>query len=308
MDRKHIKIAFIGGGSQSWAHTIIRDIVFKKGMDKAHVEFALLDTDMPRAKAIHRLFEVKFAEWKVDWAETWPTTDAKKALKGADFVIIAISTGRLPAMKHDISIPEKYSIYHTVGDTSGPGGWARALRNIPVFQAYARQISELCPNAFVLNYTNPMGVLTKVLADELGSGKVIGLCHGLFENYEILKAIFGCEEEDIQIRFGGLNHFFWILDFKIRGEDGYKLLDERLQGRDLAEIIGEVHTDAMGWTSDKWLAGELYKNYGYLPYFGDRHICEFFSCYMSSKELMENSSCAEHRLRKGNSTTQTRSG
>lgn len=286
--RKQIKVAFIGGGSQNWAPGIIRDIIFKKGMEKTDLEFALLDVDAGRAGAIKRLFDVNLAEWKVDRVVLNATTDSREALKGADFVIIAISTGRLPAMRHDLEIPEKYGIYHTVGDTSGPGGWSRALRNIPVFKAYAELIRELCPDAFVLNYTNPMGALTKVLADELEPSKVVGLCHALFECYDVLKAIFSLKsEKEITVRFGGLNHFFWILDMKINGEDGYALLDEKLDGRNFAELVSRVHKDGMGFSSDKWLCGELYRNYGYLPYVGDRHTCEFFNCYITSKELME---------------------
>ena len=285
---RSIKICLIGGGSQVWSPTIIRDIVFKPGMEDVRMEFVLLDPSRERALAIQRLFEARFAAWKVDRVRIRWTWNAESALRGAQFVLLTISTGRLEAMKHDVAIPEKYGIYHTVGDTSGPGGWSRALRNIPVFQRYADQIRQYAPDAFVLNYTNPMGALTKVLANELGWSRVIGLCHGLFENYAILKAIFGVErEEDIRARFGGLNHFFWLLDFTVKGQDGYALLRKKLRGRNLAELVRDSHTDAMGFSSDKLLAGELYATYGLLPYFGDRHTCEFFSCYITDLEAMK---------------------
>lgn len=287
-EKSNMKIAFIGGGSENWAPRIIRDIIFQEGMEGLGMEFALLDIDMPRAQAIHDLFQVKLAEWGVDRVRTWPTLDAQAAIADADFVIITISTGRLPAMKHDLEIPDKYGIYHTVGDTSGPGGWARALRNIPVFKAYAEQIRRQAPAAHVFNYTNPMGALTKVLSDELPQGRVVGLCHGLFECYRVLQAIFELEsEEQIQVRFGGVNHFFWILDMKVGGQDGYALLRDKLQGRNFANLVKEIHRDDMGFGSDKWLAGELFDNYGYLPYVGDRHTCEFFGCYITDKAMME---------------------
>jgi alpha-galactosidase/6-phospho-beta-glucosidase family protein len=286
--KQEIKIAFIGGGSQIWASTIIRDLIFKPGLDQVNLNLALLDTDRPRAQAVHELFEVKLREWEVNWAKTSPTDNPEQALEGADFVIIAISTGRLPAMKHDLEIPDKYGIYHTVGDTCGPGGWARALRNIPVFADYARQIKRLAPEAYVLNYTNPMGTLTKVLAEELGYPKVVGLCHSLFENYHILMAIFGLEREDqIKSRCGGLNHFFWMLDLEIDGQEGYHLLEEKLQGRNFATLLDAAHRDSLGFGSQQWLAGELYRKYGYLPYVGDRHTCEFFDCYITDKAEME---------------------
>jgi len=283
-----VKICFIGGGSQNWAPSIVRDIIFKEGMEKVSLDLRLLDLDMPRAQAIKGLFDVKLREWGVDRVKVAATTDPAEGLADVDFVLITISTGRLKAMSHDLAVPEKYGIYHTVGDTAGPGGWSRALRSIPVFSSYAKLIKHLAPNAFVLNYTNPLAALTKVLADELGSRRVVGLCHGLFEVYHALQAIFGLENEnDIDIRFGGVNHFFWILDFKIRGRDGYPLLREKIGGRTLVELLDQTHMDAFGWKSDRLLAGELFDNYGYLPYLGDRHTCEFFGCYITDLKMME---------------------
>jgi galacturan 1,4-alpha-galacturonidase len=287
-EKRKIKIAFIGGGSLSWSANILRDIIFKEGLDELDLDIRLLDLDMPRAELVRDYVGYHLKEWGVDRVKLTATTEPDPAIEGADFVLITISTGRLETMKWDVELPEKYGIYATVGDTAGPGGWSRSLRNIPVFRDYAEKIKKLAPNAYVLNYTNPMGTLTKVLSDALGREKVVGLCHGLFECYEILKSIFGLEsEKDINVRFGGMNHFFWIVDLKIKGDDGFAMLRERLGGRNLSEILQEVHTDAMGWSSDKWLAGELFREYGYLPYVGDRHTCEFIGCYLSNKDLME---------------------
>ncbi|MDP2990274.1 MAG: hypothetical protein Q8O57_06890, partial [Kiritimatiellota bacterium] len=286
--KKSVKVTLVGGGSQNWSPTIIRDIIFKPGMECAELEFRLLDLSLERARAIEALFRANLKAWKIDRVSSHAVRDPGAALTGADFVVIAISTGRLETMRHDLAIPEKYGVYHTVGDTAGPGGWSRALRNIPVFQAYARQIKQQAPQAFVLNYTNPMGALTKVLSDELGRERVAGLCHGLFENYHILKLIFGLKsEQDIQVRFGGLNHFFWILDFKIEGRDGYALLRKKLRGRNLATLVNRAFLDAMGFGSNKLLAGELFEQFGYLPYFGDRHTSEFFCDTMTDKTIMK---------------------
>ncbi|MDO8587225.1 MAG: hypothetical protein Q7T82_09315 [Armatimonadota bacterium] len=283
-----IKIAHIGGGSQNWAPTVIRDIIFKRGMERLRLDIRLLDIDAPRAKAIETLFDVKLKEWGIDRVRIRAAAEAREALSNADFVLITISTGRLEAMRHDLAIPEKYGVYHTVGDTSGPGGWSRSLRNIPVFKTYAELIKKVAPKAYVLNYTNPMGTLTKVLADELGPNKVVGLCHGLFEALEVLQRIFGLQsEKEVITRFAGLNHFFWVLDMKINGRDGHKMLRDKMKGRKFHELVGEAYEDPMGFSSRYLLAGELLENYGHLPYIGDRHTCEFFSCYITSPELME---------------------
>jgi len=133
-----------------------------------------------------------------------------------------------------------------------------------------------------------MGALTKVLADELGWPRVVGCATGSSRTTPSSSTSFGVErEEDIRARFGGLNHFFWILDFKVNGEDGYALLRKKLRGRDLGELVKESFVDAMGQRSDKWLAGELYATYGYVPYLGDRHTCEFFSCYLTDPAAMK---------------------
>jgi alpha-galactosidase len=190
-------------------------------------------------------------------------------------------------MRHDIEIPDKYSIYQPVGDSCGPGGWARSLRSIPVFKGLADQIKELCPNAFVLNYTNPMGTLTKVLSDELGNGRTVGLCHGVFTNLEFFERLFDVTEDDIQMRFGGLNHFFWILDFKVKGQDGYKLLQGKLNGKGLCKVFQEVCQEGVEDGHDILVAEELYKNFGYLTYLSDRHNCEFFNCYITDKNVMD---------------------
>ena len=285
--RKKVKVAFIGGGSQTWGPNIIRDLVCKPELQNVEMEIALIDIHMGRAQAIHELFKVKFKEWGVDdRVSTYPTLDKAKGLTDANFVIIAISTGRLPAMSYDLSIPEKYSIYHTVGDTSGPGGWGRNMRNFPVFEAYAKQIKQLAPNAYVLNYTNPLAALTKVLANELGPDRVVGLCHGLFECYGIFMKLFGLDkEEQVKVRFGGVNHFFWILDLKINGEDANKQLAEKLKNK--AAEFRASQSDPLGFVSHKLLTMELYENYGLMPYVGDRHTCEFFGSYITNKQMME---------------------
>jgi alpha-galactosidase/6-phospho-beta-glucosidase family protein len=284
-----IKIAYIGGGSQNWGPSLIRDIIFRKGMEDAKLDIRLLDVHMGRAQAVQDLFKVKLKEWDIDRVKITATLDAKEAITGADFVLITISTGRLEAMANDLAIPEKYGVYHTVGDTCGPGGWSRTLRNIPVFQAYAEMIKKLAPNAFVLNYTNPMGTLTKVMADALGPNRVVGLCHGLFECYAVLQQIFGLEsEKEILVRFSGMNHFFWIQDMKINGRDGHKMLRDKMKGgKSFCDLVAESHVDSMGFSSNYLLAGELLDNYGYLPYVGDRHTAEFFGCYITNPKLME---------------------
>ncbi len=265
------KIVMVGGGSYNWSPRLLSDMLQTPELDGSRV--VLLDPNTKAAAEIaaagHTMARTLGRRLRLS-----TTADPAAGLRGADFVLITISTGGLAAMAHDLAVPEKYGIYHTVGDTAGPGGWSRALRNLPVFERLGAQLARYAPRALVLNYTNPMAILTTALAQACPN-PVVGLCHGVFENYAVLQRIFGVEERDLAVTFAGLNHFFWFLDFRVKGQPGYPLLRARLGDAGLAEVAYAGTTDAMGHHSRHVLASELFRQYGYLPYVADRHICEF---------------------------------
>ena len=276
-------VTIVGGGSFNWSPTIIRDTMLTEGLERT--EFRLLDVNAKAAETVAALGRKLAAEWDLPTAFV-PTTNPDAALKGADFVIITISTGGLAAMKPDLEVPERFGIFQTVGDTVGPGGWSRALRNIPVFVDLGIRIRELAPKAAVLNYTNPLTILTRTLS-LVTDQPVVGLCHGVFENYRVLQAVFGLKSEDeIKATIGWINHFFWILDLTIRGRDGYDMLNRKLKraGKRLADLIREAHTDGCGFHRDAEVCSELYHQYGLLPYASDRHPSEFLSRYITPTE------------------------
>lgn len=275
------KITLVGGGSVNWSPRLLNDMMLKEGLGEA--DYYLLDIDIKAAERVAKLC-AKMAKKRKLGCKFTPTSDETLAFENASSIIITISTGGLDAMSHDLAIPEKYQIYQTVGDTVGPGGWSRALRNIPVFARWAKKINKLAPDAWVLNYTNPMSSLTKTLCDLLDQ-PVVGLCHGLYEVYRVLQQVFELESEDeIKTRFGGVNHFFWLLDMSIRGRDGYAMLRERLRGRNFSELVAEAYVDEAGFSSRYKLAGELLNQIGYLPYLGDRHTSEFIPGYLNIDE------------------------
>jgi len=279
--RRPTRIAMIGGGSYNWVPRLSTDIMLTPGLENA--EFRLLDINLQAAKEVASACRANAERWELP-ATFAPTKDEPRALDGADFVVITISTGGLDAMQPDVHLPEKYGIFQTVGDTVGPGGWSRGLRNIPVFMHIAEQTKKHCPKAAILNYTNPMSTLTKTLC-LCTDQPVIGLCHGLFECYRTLMSIFNLKSEDeIKANFAGVNHFFWILDFAIRGKDGYAMLKRKMKKRPFADLVKEVYVDGAGFHSDKYVASELLEEYGKLPYVGDRHTCEFFSRYLAPDE------------------------
>lgn len=279
----HTKIVMVGGGSFNWCPRLISDLVQTPELEMSEV--VLLDPNIKAAKEVKAAVETIAAAYKKKFKFS-ATSDENSAFKGADFVIITISTGGLEMMRHDLVIPEKYSIYQTVGDSVGPGGWSRTMRNVPVFVNMMRKIEKLSPGAVVLNYTNPMAALTGAVA-AVSSLRNVGLCHGVFGTYRMLENIFGVEEKDISMNFCGINHFFWVLDFKIKGQDGYALLHRKLRGKSLDEVL-HSDTDNAGFShSSHLLADELLREYGHLTYAADRHTCEFFNAYLTDKKIMK---------------------
>src|SRR5205823_13565235 len=131
-------------------------------------------------------------------------TDLEAALDGAEFVVVTITTGGLETMQLDLDIPERYGIYQSVGDTVGPGGLSRALRNVPLLVDIAKAVDRVAPDAWVLNLTNPMTVLTRVIGMTAPRLKVVGLCHELMGVRGGLMRMFGGTPEDFEWRVAGI--------------------------------------------------------------------------------------------------------
>jgi len=293
---KRHRIVLVGGGSNAWTPNLVKDMLLTDGLGDS--DFVLFDINR-KASDLNAAFLEKLNGQLQTGARFISTDDRRKALKGADYVIITISTGGLRAMAHDLAIPEQYGIHHTVGDTAGPGGWARLVRNFGAFVSLAHDIRRLAPEAVVLNYTNPMTTLTTVLARIL-PGPVVGLCHGLFENLEFLKNLYALErEEDLSIRYAGINHFFWITEARAKGRDLLADLRRRVRTASLTRLGRESpstalralspskgHPDPMGFTSRHELATEWFRMTGFLPYVADRHTCEFSSSYITDRKVM----------------------
>ena len=272
------KIVLVGGGSNAWAPQLMVDFLHAETLNGA--TYVLLDLNADAARKV-AAFANRVKEARGVAADIVATADSRAAYRDADVVVITISTGGLQAMAHDLKIPEDYRIYHTVGDTVGPGGWARAMRNIPVFVRIGETISKLAPKAFVLNYSNPMTTLTRTLALAC-KRPVVGLCHGFFEDLHVIQKIYGLASEDeIKALYGGVNHFFWITRCRAGGVDVLADLRARVARSSLPAICGEAFRDAMGYESkSRFVADELFRRTGCLPYLADRHTCEFLPHYL----------------------------
>ncbi len=274
------------GASTGWTPTLATDLM---SVFDEPLEVRLVDIN-PEASAL-------CAEWGNTAQRHFPCghrfipfADRREALKGADAVIVTISTGGLDAMSYDIAIPEKYGIFATVGDTAGPGGWSRALRNIPVFRQFAEDFQTICPKAIIANYTNPMAALTATLQLCCGN-PVVGLCHAYFETKDVIQKMFGLSDwSQISVSIAGMNHFTWVVDFKVGREDGYRLLRERIGGGSIRDLLPRKSKDEINLWTGHDLCAEMFEAFGYLPYPADRHISEFVSfalCGQPGRFLMD---------------------
>jgi len=268
------KITIIGGGSVHWMPTIVRDLAVTPGLSRSHIvlediEPQHLDCTLPMARRI--LSEAGTG------CTLEATTDQRAALDGADYVILTISTGGLDAMRHDLEIPEKYGLFQSVGDTVGPGGISRALRNIPVVVGIARDMEQLCPDAWLLNYTNPLSALCRCVTRTTGI-RVIGLCHEIHGCFRLLRDIFNVETNDrFDWRVAGVNHLIFLLDLRLDGRDAFPRLRRFMREHPLFDRSAVPPTSPHFPLQDR--AGpqfELSKAFGALPASGDRHVAEFF--------------------------------
>mgnify|MGYP006295720631 CR=1 FL=1 len=266
-----MKITLIGGGSWAWGPKLINDFCLTEELDS--ITICLHDVVRENAELVRRvglrmaeIFGKKFDFEVVD--------DLADAVRDAFVVSITITTGGLSAMEHDLKISEKYGVFHTVGDTVGPGGWARALRNIPVFQKIGAALRDHAPNAWVFNFSNPMAVLTGILSRYV-PGRVTGCCHGPWESRQDMKAYLGLSEDSqILCETSGVNHFFWVTKLRV---DGCDILAELSQRRD--------DPDQPTFMEDKSkLFVELWKMYDRMPYNADRHTCEFLPWAIAPSE------------------------
>lgn len=268
----------------AWVPNVMKDIMLTDGLTEA--EYVLYDINKKAAQTCKQFLEKLATQLNIR-PSIVATDNQAIAFKNAHYFVITISTGGLNSMSHDLAIPEQYGIYHTVGDTSGPGGWARTMRNFEVFKKLAEAINHYAPGAAVLNYSNPMITMTDVLS-RICTGPVIGLCHGLFENLAFIKRLYGLKDEnEISALYAGLNHFFWILKARIKNVDIIQDLKKRLNSSSITNLLKDAYSDAMGFSSKREVADELFRITGVMPYLGDRHTCEYFQTYITSKQNMK---------------------
>lgn len=278
---KPLKVAYIGGGSRKWARILMSDLALEQ---RLHGEVYLYDIDYDAAmqnEIIGNRMSL-LQEAKSQWMYK-ATNDLEEALINADFVVISIQPGGIEAMESDLTIPSKYGINQSVGDTTGPGGFMRALRSFPLFFEYGKAIKHHCPNAWVLNFTNPMAICVKALYQAFPTIKAIGNCHEVFYTQELLaKAldeIMGIKDvtrQEIKTAVTGVNHFTWVTKASYKDIDIYPVYEA---------FVKRHETEGYEAEKDQWLTStfksaecvkfDLFKKYNTIAAAGDRHLAEF---------------------------------
>lgn len=211
------KIVIIGAGSLVFSSRLTADILSYPATRDA--EFALVDIDKERLAYAGRIVERIFKEGGYDKATYTATADRRKALKGADYVITSLLVGGYPAIEAEIDIAMKYGVDQCIGDTLTPGGIMRCLRTLPHQAGIAQDIMELCPNAVLLNYTNPMSMLCWGMYRQAPGIKLVGLCHSVQGTCAQWAGRLGLDMKDINFECAGINHQAWITRFEKDGED-----------------------------------------------------------------------------------------
>ena len=272
------RICFVGGGSYQWTPKLLTDIALTEDLSGTIV---LHDVAPEPMEVMKRLGEKIMAKAGADF--TFETSDnLAEALRDAEFVIVTITTGGLEAMRKDLDIPLKYGIYQSVGDTVGPGGFSRALRNVPVMLNIAKTMEQVCPNAWMLNLTNPLTVLTRTVTSQT-SIKAMGLCHELQGVRGGMIRMFGGDVDDFEMKVAGINHLIWLLDLKIKGRDGFEMVRE-YEASGKAVPLRSTSGGHRAPFQDRWrVKTSLLETYGYLPAAGDRHIAEFFPYFLTEE-------------------------
>ncbi|HBC88396.1 MAG TPA: alpha-galactosidase [Lentisphaeria bacterium] len=292
-EHREIKIAYIGGGSRGWAKHLMMDLALAPELGG---EILLYDIDMRAAKANVKVaadifgHKESLTKFKVRAVKT-----PKEALKGADFVVMSIEPGPTSLRYADLEIPAKYGIVQTVGDSTGPGGICRALRTVPIYTDYARKIMEYCPDAWVINYTNPMTICTASLYAVAPRINAFGCCHEVFGTQRMLAKLVSKwfkvpvpDRKEIILDIAGVNHFTFASSARWKGHDLFPLLRKHVSAKGFFSARSKKaqwrKKKELWFESDNLIAFDFFAGFGVLGVAGDRHLAEFVPWYLTSED------------------------
>ena len=293
--QRPIKITMMGAGS-GFTPRLVNDVVRIPGNQGGVI--ALVDLDLSRLRTMHKLIVKVIA--KLGQEKKWKvvsSADRTQVLKGTDYLVNCIEVSGLDCVKHDNDIPLKYGIDQCIGDTIGPGGLFKSLRTIPVFLAVLRDCERLCPQAIVLNYTNPMAMMCTA-AGRSSSMEVVGLCHSVQGTSHLIAKYAGVPYEEMDWECAGINHLAWFTKLEHKGVNLYTEKLYKKFTADLAEGEKERKAGLAAYDCEdtRWGKTEnLYKqvdlvrkdmclNFGAFITESSGHLSEYLPYYRKSEE------------------------
>ena len=279
---KELTIAYIGGGSRGWAWGFMTDLAMDPDLCGC---IRLYDIDIEAAER-NRIIGEKISahpdavsRWHYEVSRT-----LEEALSGADFAVISILPATFREMASDVHLPERAGIWQPVGDTVGAGGFMRAMRTVPMFVTIAEAIRYYAPDAWVINYTNPMSLCVRTLYKVFPGIKAFGCCHEVFGTQNLLCSMLETEEglpgirrQDLRTTVTGINHFTWITQASCGSTDLFPLYSRFAEK--YAESGYEASPD-QNWMNSHFNCAhrvkfDLFLRYGAIAAAGDRHLAEF---------------------------------
>lgn len=275
-----LQVAYIGGGSRGWAWGFMTDLAMD-GQLCGTVRLYDIDRSAAERNEIIGNKLSQNPEVKSRW--TYTVSDSlQQALTGADFVVISILPGTFEEMRSDVHLPERLGIYQPVGDTVGPGGFMRAMRTIPMFVEIGEAIRDYAPNAWVINYTNPMSLCVRTLYEVFPGIKAFGCCHEVFGTQKLICQMLDDEygikaqRQDIYTQVTGINHFTWLTRATYQGMDLMPLYaryaEKYADGYDKG---GDTNWMNSSFNCAQKVKFDLFRRYGAIAAAGDRHLAEF---------------------------------
>ncbi len=263
------KIAMIGAGSLIFCKTLMSDFLATSALEGS--EYRLMALTHRRLDKMKDFVDRMIKDNGVR-ATVTATTDRREALKDADYVVIMIQVGGVDAFQMDYEIPMRYGVDDCIGDTLGPGGIFRAQRHIPALLEIAAEMRELCPNALLLNYANPMAMCCWALGAVEGL-RFVGLCHGVQTTMDLIASYVDAKKEEIDFVAAGINHMAWFLRLEKNGKDLYPLLKENFE--------------RPGYYVNEKVRGEVMRHFGYFMTESTGHLSEYLPYFRKNRKGLE---------------------
>jgi len=265
------KIAMIGAGSLIFCKTLTMDILATEALQD--VEICLMNRTRPKLDKMEEFVKKVVKANKLPTKVT-ATLDRREALDGADYVINMIQVGGVDAFRMDYEIPIKYGVNQCIADSIGPGGIFRALRTIPILADMSWDMNELCPEAILLNYANPMGANCSALG-RVAEVQFIGLCHGVQTTLDLISRYVEVPKDQVDFTCAGINHMAWFLS-----------LSDKRDGRDLYPILKKKIEKPEYYVNEK-VRCEVMRHFGYFMTESTGHLSEYVPWFRSSDRALE---------------------